>query len=555
MKGLDLKKLKKVSSDDKMTVFKHDMGHEIKIVHGKLSPKMRAELEKIPLHGQKPQKMADGGMPNPQPNASPDDTPQSVPAQYTPGVSDPGPQATVGNNPNNPAPIDNDSPAQTDDNQQPDNTSQPGDTSQSGDQAPIAGQSVANASQIGQPQIPTAGQVLTQPTSANDAQAYLNDQAAKLRQDFGNGQITPKTYHDFFAKNADGSDRGTLGKIGLMFSMLAGGMGSGLTHQPNVVLGMMDKEIDRDLEAQKQSRANQFSALNLAENHYNNLVRAHYTQQLGKVAEQNTAFAKANTDLVKTNQAKNAMYFSVEQNALRTAGMLPENTPAGQKYRAATGMLSNAITQKVAQGNQQVAQQIELNGQQSQQMNQQAQPDVTEPDGNGNYILGPNAEHMYNALKYLPISDKQKSDAADQYNHAVQVEKALKQIDQLQPKAAATTTVAGSVANAIESGLTLPLGSMGEVDFGKLPGEAVRDLGGQKEKLHEKYKTQLKGYIESALQGTGATPTDIEHMAQEYMPKESEGPEVKAASFKGLKDKLINLTKTGAMPKGMLREK
>ena len=79
-----------------------------------------------------------------------------------------------------------------------------------------------------------------------------------LAQDLDNGKITPETYGDLFAK------RSTLGKLGTMFGLLVGGAGSGLTGQPNVVLEMMNKEIERDLEAQKQTQQNKQNWYNLS---------------------------------------------------------------------------------------------------------------------------------------------------------------------------------------------------------------------------------------------------------------------------------------------------
>lgn len=95
----------------------------------------------------------------------------------------------------------------------------------------------------------------------------MSRENAAWAQDLQNGHITPKTYHDLFAKDENGKDRGTLGKLGTLFGVLASGMGSGLTHQPNAVLQMMDKEIDRDVEAQKQSKANAQGYLKLNYEH------------------------------------------------------------------------------------------------------------------------------------------------------------------------------------------------------------------------------------------------------------------------------------------------
>ena len=94
------------------------------------------------------------------------------------------------------------------------------------------------------------------PDVANQlAQSHLQENQA-FQQDLNNGHITPKTYSDLFHYNKDGSERSTLGKIGMIFGMMVGGAGSGLAHQPNVALGMMDNVIKNDLAAQEKSKDN-----------------------------------------------------------------------------------------------------------------------------------------------------------------------------------------------------------------------------------------------------------------------------------------------------------
>lgn len=55
--NLDMKKFKKVSSDKKSTLLRHDDGHELKIAHSGVSPKMMKQLHALP--------MAEGGMVDP----------------------------------------------------------------------------------------------------------------------------------------------------------------------------------------------------------------------------------------------------------------------------------------------------------------------------------------------------------------------------------------------------------------------------------------------------------------------------------------------------------
>jgi hypothetical protein len=47
---LDLSKFKRVSSDNQTTTLRHEHGHEVKIAHGALSPKLRGNLAALPQH-------------------------------------------------------------------------------------------------------------------------------------------------------------------------------------------------------------------------------------------------------------------------------------------------------------------------------------------------------------------------------------------------------------------------------------------------------------------------------------------------------------------------
>lgn len=80
-------------------------------------------------------------------------------------------------------------------------------------------------------------------------------------QDLANGHITPETYQSLFAKQS------TPEKIGTLFGLLIGGAGSGLTHQPNVILGMMDQQIKNDLAAQQHNKENALNFMRVAQAH------------------------------------------------------------------------------------------------------------------------------------------------------------------------------------------------------------------------------------------------------------------------------------------------
>ncbi len=94
------------------------------------------------------------------------------------------------------------------------------------------------------------------------AEKYRQENTA-FWHDLNNGHITPKTYSQLFHFNDNGTEKSTLGKIGMAFGLLMSGMGSGITGQPNAVLQMMDNTIKNDLEAQGKSKENAMNLLRI----------------------------------------------------------------------------------------------------------------------------------------------------------------------------------------------------------------------------------------------------------------------------------------------------
>lgn len=175
-------------------------------------------------------------------------------------------------------------------------------------QSPQADPNAATPSLAGQPAAPTQDMDPHSPAPLSTAQpgtqipqtamaqppadtGISQDLAARhiaenqaFQQDLNNGHITPKTYNDLMNYNKDGSEKSTLGKIGSIFGLLLSGAGSGLAHQQNMAMQMMDNTIKNDLEAQIKSKDNaqNFVKINQARllndaNVKNALASANYT--------------------------------------------------------------------------------------------------------------------------------------------------------------------------------------------------------------------------------------------------------------------------------------
>lgn len=287
MNNLDLSKFKKIHSDKDHSILKHDDGHELRISHKSLPKDKVKELEKIPV-----KKMAEGGEVDFESKlaanrakteadtdsdwksisdfiAPPSDESFKV-ASVDPKVTD---EAYTGSKPPSRVPIGDVEPRQ---------------------ELPVASPVVQGAEESEIPKVQPTSQGLgangvpnALMTDDQQQQAVAQDQPQSVvktstskapvtpqevsqnmkaddmawAHDLANGHITPKTYSDLFAK------KDTLGKIGMVFGMLLSGAGSALAHQPNALMELMNKEIERDLESQKTSKSNALNFIQLNQQH------------------------------------------------------------------------------------------------------------------------------------------------------------------------------------------------------------------------------------------------------------------------------------------------
>lgn len=324
--GIDLSRFKKISSDGKTTTLRHGKGHEIKIAHGSLSQNMRDHINNMPVH------LAEEGL-APDPIEEPQ---QPKPAGLAPETLAPQPAA--------PAP-------------------------QAAPVAPVAPpQAVAQAPAPQQPA--QAPQAVAAPIAAPEKTVEQiaqekNDHDVQVMNDLATGAITPKTAQSLYA------EKDTPGKILTLFGLLVGGAASGLTHQPNVVAEMMDKQIQNDLEAQKSTKENARNWLRLNQDH----ELQKYTQE--KMAAE-TAGQKAETyssivgtelnraklqqlskeipgfEMSVTNEAMKQMRMDRVQNIQSTIDKLPPG-PNRDKQQLALNGLKGAVIAKNTAGNLKVA--------------------------------------------------------------------------------------------------------------------------------------------------------------------------------------------------------
>ncbi len=339
--GLDLSKFRKIASDKKTSTLRHAGGHEVKIAHAGMSPKMRDHIAAMPVH------LAEGDLveapdepeeaapeaPEEEPEA-PEEEPEAAPVEEAPEEE--------------PAPSLQKEQAVTDDDQ---NT------------------------------VVVQGKHL--PPTAQE----LNQDDAHFQDDVQRGHIKPETLQSLYGK------QDTLGKIGTLFGLLVSGAGSGLTGQPNAVLAMMQNQIQNDLEAQKASNANAQNWYQLSLKHemqkseikqraiQNELTKA----QTGAVPSQ-VAQTEAHTESLKQDaygkalhNAENKAMIGVKLHLLGITDKLPEGPTKQKAQETYKNIVAPAIDTKIQQNNQLLSGQLQLKHAIRQQANAVEKPGSAGP--------------------------------------------------------------------------------------------------------------------------------------------------------------------------------
>ena len=348
--GLDLSKFKKVAADAKTTTLRHGKGHEIKIAHSGLTPKFRDALQALPTY------KADGGEVEDDQPAAPvteggDATPEDTAAAEGPSWGTDTTPASTDAPPQDPAAAATSEPAP--------------DAQAAAPAAPAAGDAIPPKPDV----MPSAGEVQVigyKPPSAQELD--MHDQ--QLGQDMLTGQIKPETYKDLFAK------KDTVGKIGTLFGLLLSGAGSGLAHQQNALLGMMDKEIDRDLDAQKASNTNAQNWVRLSQQHalqqvqiplmkaqadYQAALKTKIPSEIAE-AEARVKHINAQAMLAGTETAKNKAQLGIYSTLAAQADKLPNgSSQKAQAQNVLQGQIAPAIAASNQQRNAQTAAALQQN--------------------------------------------------------------------------------------------------------------------------------------------------------------------------------------------------
>ncbi len=135
-------------------------------------------------------------------------------------------------------------------------------------------------------------------------------------KDIDNNHINPKHYQESLSTGQ---------KIATAIGMLAGGMGSGLTHTPNMAAAFFDKQIDRDIAAQEKAQGDRVNLLHAYEQKYQNRNQAALMAKATLQAKYATDIAKASNSAIN-EQAKSDMLAKSGELQMKSAELVRQAT-------------------------------------------------------------------------------------------------------------------------------------------------------------------------------------------------------------------------------------
>ncbi len=307
--GIDLSRFKKVSSDKKTTTLRHAKGHEIKIAHSALTPKMKEQIASLEKHEEsKGRKMyADSD----EPVSADDDAPEADDAAAaSPELDQSSPAPEPADGAQAPAPEPEEAPPQS--------------------YAPHKQYPVA------QPVQPQMGPPATSLQPA-DISAELKQHDSAIKNDLDQGFIKPETYQDLFNK------KDTLGKIGTLFGLMLSGAGSGITGQPNAVMEMMNNEIKNDMAAKTTGATNRQNLYRINLEHQMNAANIGQKVKEGLLTDAQAKVATteaASKAYALTNMQKNRMVF---HHLVMSVNKMPVGSPQRVAAEQQLAIMSKAV--------------------------------------------------------------------------------------------------------------------------------------------------------------------------------------------------------------------
>lgn len=519
---IDFKDFKKTKEDADTVTMAHHKGHTIKILKRSLPNIQQEALKRLPFD--------DGGK-VPAPEAI-----QDVDLSTTPAPTDAAPMTADQNGASSSSPLvpepvgPQGSPLE-----------QQANMTLGGVQQQLKGQQQLSDVQAQQAQqsIPLAQQAEKNADINKESLQRALDDVTEHTNEFARYMQANKINPTAYGESQTDSQKSQTA-LGLFLGGLGGGNG------PNPALEFLNDNINRNIAAQKQNQEGAKTIYGAYQALYNN---DNASAALTKVAMNDRLAADANEITAKLGTAQAQAQNNILQGQLKSSTAEERMKAAGyiQNGPSSDSGNSNALSTGIPGG-----------------------------------ILSPNAQKKYEGILYDPTkTPEQKADLTKQYNNAVQVDKAIQQIDMLFPeihqKASGISGWANYAANKVDPNViggvaaagTEALGAAGAIPtagaslLGAVPGaiaaggvgralgsgvkQGLTAIGGRQAVEAETAKASLISIIGSALKGANVTSTEVEKIAEQFAPSVTDNEESYKDKLEKLKAKIKALTETSAL--------
>lgn len=339
--------------------------------------------------------------------------------------------------------------------------------------------------------------------------------------------LAPENNNPRYYQENMSSGQKTTTAIGLML----GGFGVPFGGH-NFAFDHMQKQIDRDIEGQRQRVNNQKTVLGAYENLYGKGVAADAMTKATMWDIYNAKVRQGAAQMGTAQAAKNALAaganIAIEKSkALQEAAVdlnsLPGNRPNGKNGPVQGGGTAPANAPQGPQGKDEHP----LQG----------------------TLLHPGSEQAYQALQYTPKAKDQMPEITRQFTQAQQADKALRSINDTfmhLNKAAEESGLSGRFHRTVDPHALPGSGMVGDAvkGVGYLLGQTTNsDINRQ----YDAQQSELKGYISSALKGTNIGSGDIDDIVSKNSPEYGDSAKTKAMKLKTIRDFIKNHTETSLL--------
>jgi hypothetical protein len=513
---LDFKNFEKVAEDDKTTTLRHPKGHEIRVILKGLRPIEREQIKRLKLaEGGKVQKFADKGLVEDQGDdaANSSEAPNSSIAPTAPAVA---PAPTQSLQTAQPAKINVPQVPATPNVLNPDGTMNPGAVAQTGQAGIDLGQKVEAEAAKAKAQYDQEYNNEAQRLKNLEQQHY--QEFAKHAQETTDamkaGVINPSQY---------GQSQTDQQRMDTGIGLFLGGMG-GQGHS-NMALDFLNKQIDRNIDAQKENFEHQKTIYGAYKDLYGN---QNIATNLAKVAANDLLVHKVDMTAAQLGTpaaAAKAMQLKSAK-ALENSKLMQDSAVDVKVLPGGGGSTLGGIGQPMGG---------------TTATNAKTSAEKT-PDS----ILGPHAEQRFKDLAYTPKAKENYAAIQHQYNNAVQADKALAQIDDTFVKLKKNVDEGSIGGNLRRRGghavAGLPLG-IGQAISGSLNYLTDTDAN----KAYDSNQSNLLGYISSALKGTNVGGEQIQDIVEKNSPERGDPPELLEQKKQTIKDFIKNHTDTSLL--------